>query len=388
MRTSIALAIAMICATSVDAQVDNCAELLRLSRTTSRTVMDRSVFTRTVDNFCDEARSTGNHSLNLDLRILGIGEGGSSETSTNSAFTKYCKEASDEENRNLNYQQYLDSIDSGAYGAYAACTAARENDEVQYEMGQVPTRDRLVLGVWNRTNTTGATADLEWSGSDSVTCRWTSDEVTPDRKVRLRPNERTTLECRRSSFDAEPIREQDSVNVIRADGGTAPMLVIPWAKYGLDGNPVTTLDEIRRDVENTAANLQLELTAAADRVAMIEDRLEDLTGREWYNVTSVRQDDQCYVNNTDYPIEVAITTAQSRGWDNFCRVDVFVEDELIIQQINNNPSYGKYCAVTATVPPRARYHVNDDGQRSGRVVTWWELRAGGDAIDLQNAQCG
>lgn len=394
MRTSIALAIAMICGTSsVDAQVDNCAELLRLSRTTSRTIMDRRVFTRTVDDFCDEARSarTSNRSLNFDLRVLGIGEGGSSEATTNSAVTKYCREASDEENRALNYQQYLDGIDSGAYGAYAACTAARERDAVQYEMGQAPTRDRLVLGIWNRTNTTGATADLEWSGSDPVTCRWTSDEVTPEERARLKPNERATLECRRSSFDADPIGEQDSVNVIRADGGTAPMLVIPWSKYGSDGNPVMTLDEIRQRLDERlqerVESLQVELALAEEQMTTMEDRLNSLIGRQWYNVTSVRQDDQCYVNNTDYPIDVAITTGAQRGGRNFCQAEIFVEDERIIQQISNNPSYAKQCVVTATVPPRVRYHVNDDGYRSGRVVTWWELRAGGDAIDLQNAQC-
>ena len=271
MRTSVVLAIAMICATSVDAQVDNCAELLRLSRTTSRTVMDQKVFTRTVDNFCDEARSARatNRSLNVDLRILGIGEGGSSEASTNSAFTKYCQKASDEENRNLNYQQYLDGIDSGAYGAYAACTAARESDAVQYEMGQKPTRDRLVLSVWNRTNTTGATADLEWSGSDPVTCRWTSDEVTPEGRARLKPNERATLECRRSRFDADPIGEQDSVNVIRADGGTAPMLVIPWSKYGSDGNPVVTLDDIRQLLEERIRDLNTEVRALEARARQL-----------------------------------------------------------------------------------------------------------------------
>ena len=42
--------------------------------------MDRNQFTRTVDNFCDEARSarSENRSLNLDLRVMGLGEGGGS----------------------------------------------------------------------------------------------------------------------------------------------------------------------------------------------------------------------------------------------------------------------------------------------------------------------
>ena len=58
MRTTITtmLAIASVCAISVHGQVDNCVELLRLSRTTSRTVEDRSLFTRTVNNVCNEIR--------------------------------------------------------------------------------------------------------------------------------------------------------------------------------------------------------------------------------------------------------------------------------------------------------------------------------------------
>ena len=62
-------------------------------------------------------------------------------------------------------------------------------------------------------------------------------------------------------------------------------------------------------------------------------------------------------------------------------------EELILQQINNNASAAKHCSATATVPPGARYRVNDDGHRSGRILMWWELRVGGTIGDPRGARC-
>ena len=128
-----------------------------------------------MDNFCNEvrtARST-NRSLNLDLRALGPGAGGASEASTNSTFTKYCGEQSDERRDESNYQQYLEGIAPGAYAAYAACTTAASND-VQFQMLTSPTREVLELVVFHSTNTPGVRADMSWSASDPVTCQWES----------------------------------------------------------------------------------------------------------------------------------------------------------------------------------------------------------------------
>ena len=133
-------------------------------------------------------------------------------------------------------------------------------------------------------------------------------------------------------------------------------------------------------------NAALQLLQHAQREAV--SRFDRLIGRQWYNLTSVRRGDQCYVNNTDYPLELAVSTdAQSRA-QNFCQLDIYIEAELILQQIDNNPSYAKHCAAVASVPPQTRYYVNDDGFKSGRILMWWELRVGGETIDqIQDAQC-
>lgn len=274
MRTTITtlLAVASVCATSVHGQVDNCVELLRLSRTTSRTVVDRSQFTRTVNNVCNEIRKarSDNRSLNLDLRILGLGEGSGSNATTDSLYTKYCSDQSAEDLGKFNYQQYLEGLEPGAYAAYQACTTAASND-VEFQMLTSPTRDVLELVVFHETNRPNGRADMSWSASDPVACQWESfrgngEVEAPQRRI-LEDNERTRLKCRRDSFNADPIREPDYVNVIR-DGGNAT-INIPWRKYGPDNIPVQTLDEIQRQVESLSA----EQARAEERIAQLTDEL-------------------------------------------------------------------------------------------------------------------
>ena len=241
-----------VCATSVDAQVDQCLELVRLSRMSSRTIMSQSQFASTLNAYCDEREQVDARSGSVGIS----GFGSASAARTAASYAKFCGKSAEDRGNESDYQEYVEGVQPGAYAAYAACTTARESDEVQYEMGQSPTRDRFVLGVWNQTDIR-ATAELEWSGSAPVACEWTSQEVTPEGRARLQPNERATLECRRSAFDVAPIREPDSVNVIRVDGGRAPMLVIPWSKYGPDDMPVQTLVDVRRSMEQEIAALSV-----------------------------------------------------------------------------------------------------------------------------------
>ena len=283
MRTTITtmLVVASVCATSVHGQVDNCAELLRLSRTTSRTVENRSQFTRTVNNVCNEIRRARSEkrSLNLDLRIMGLGEGGGSNVTTDSIYTKYCSDQSAEHRDDSNYQQYLEGIEPGAYAAYQACTTAASND-VEFQMLTSPTRDVLELVVFHETNRPNGRADMSWSASDPVACQWESfrgngEVESPQRRI-LEDNERTRLKCRRDSFNAEPIREPDYVNIIR-DGGNAT-INIPWRKYGPDNNPVQTLDEIQRDIRTEVARLQNAVTALRARAEVLEGEVRVQSG--------------------------------------------------------------------------------------------------------------
>ena len=77
MRTTITtiLTLLWVGAPSVYGQVDNCLELVRLSRTESRTTMNQEQFSNTIESFCNEYRSarSQNRSLNLDLRVSRCG---------------------------------------------------------------------------------------------------------------------------------------------------------------------------------------------------------------------------------------------------------------------------------------------------------------------------
>ena len=228
---------------------------------------------------------------------------------------------------------------------------------------------------------------LRGISSETFACRTAGEGLeigVGGEPVQISPRETLVIECHRGSESSEmggrpvTVYQRDSLLLDLSTGG-----------HRLDFTPHREGPAVEEfaELQGQVRNLRDELDALENAHQETTDRFEILIGRQWHNVTSVRQDDQCYMNNTNYPLEVAITTDAQSNTQNFCQVDVFVEDERIIQQINNNVSYAKHCAVTATVPPRARYHVNDDGYRAGRIVAWWELRARGDAIELQNAQC-
>ncbi len=369
------LAIVCVWSPSVHGQtgVQDCLELIRLSRSMSQTVMSQSQFADTLTRFCNEYQSARSQrrSLNLDLSVLGLGSGGTSSNRANALGTKYCSEGKAKLGNESDYQQYLEAIDPGAYNAFEACLAARNNG-VQFEILTPITRDLLEIIVFHETNVSSDYAELTWSGSKTVSCLWEALDGTVDSSPRRRllANERTRLRCSRSSHSSDPIRESDHVSVIR-DGGNAKINV-PWPKYNREDLPIPTLAEIRRNLEQDLANASTEL-------ARVRERIDGLVNRKWHNLTETRREDQCYSNNTDYPIEIAVSSGPAGDY-NFCRLDLFVDGEKVLTQIDNNENWTKYCAVTATVPPNASYHVDDDGSKNGSVVSWWELRGpGGEA---------
>ncbi len=107
------------------------------------------------------------------------------------------------------------------------------------------------------------------------------------------------------------------------------------------------------------------------------ERLRLLTNRQWYNVVKRRKKNQVYENNTDYPIEIAVSTT-ARGHYNFCHVEIHVDGKMITRNLDNNPDYAKICSAYATIPPRAKYKVVVDGYKGGRIEKWWELKAATD----------
>ena len=113
-----------------------------------------------------------------------------------------------------------------------------------------PTRNLLELVIYH-TNDIGAEADMSWSSSVPVTCDWMtldSSGVDESQRLTMGPDTRIRLRCSRDSFNTAPMHEPDFVNVIRQNGGNAT-INIPWSKYNEQDEPVETLEEIRRQLE-------------------------------------------------------------------------------------------------------------------------------------------
>ena len=148
-----------------------------------------------------------------------------------------------------------------------------------------------------------------------------------------------------------------------------------------------------------------QMIEATDRIASQDTRLNSLTrqvrgaldvaealdallARQWHNLISHRVEDQCYRNDTGYPIEVAVSTRASTETErrnyNFCHLELIVNGSPIVYGVNNNSDGGnnnsdggnKYCTATATIPPGAGYEIDADGFRERGILSWWELRSG------------
>ena len=145
-------------------------------------------------------------------------------------------------------------------------------------------------------------------------------------------------------------------------------------------------EEFRSQIDLVRANAM----SANQLIEDAQERLEDANtevsdfgrflGRRWCNVASQRGAGEEYVNDTDFPIEVAISSASN---NNVCLLNVRVDNEGLLYQRDNNESRSKQCAGTFTVPVGATYFLEerqrfrDDGTNTAVLIgSWQELRAG------------
>ena len=273
MRTTLATlaAVVMIWTTSVHGQaVDQCIELLRLSRTSSRTVSSERQFEDAKSHFCDEYSRSRRESRSANYggsyELLSGSMGTSSSTEDNVA-SKYCRFESDTREREGSFEEYIEGIDPGAYGAYQGCVAAR-GDGVQIGVLGDIYQDRLELRVSYVTSVGNDTADLTWRSSAPVNCRVDREgEESGSRRFSLEDNERVVLACSRDNPRMKPVSEPDYVNVVRNNGTAA--VSVSWPKYSEQGVPYQTLDDIQRQLDMEVARLR-------DAVNELEARTREL----------------------------------------------------------------------------------------------------------------
>ena len=282
MRTMITafLVLLLVGAPSVRGQVDdNCLTLLRLSRTTSRTVMDQEQFSNTIRSFCEEYRrdSATSSSLSLDLRTLGLGAGGGSNASANSLYNKFCRTDEDESHKKGNFEEYLEGVAPGAFEAYRACVDAKR-DGVQINMLGQPTRDHLEMRLSYVTSVGTDAAQLSWRASPSVNCHVDrGGESDESRHFTLSPNERVILACTRNDPMTPPLNDSDHVTVIRRYGDAN--IRIPWQKYNEQGQPILTITAIAQELDRRVQNLQETNRKLNEELTALRERVEVVNGR-------------------------------------------------------------------------------------------------------------
>ena len=153
------------------------------------------------------------------------------------------------------------------------------------------------------------------------------------------------------------------------------------AATGLAVMAVGTLDQMNEVTDRiTSQDRRLDdLVEQVQGASEVAEALDMLLTRQWHNVLLQRAEDQCYRNDTGYPIELAVSTGASRanerrGYD-FCQLELMVDGSTIVLGVNDNSAGGnKSCTATATIPPRAGYEIDADGFADGVVLSWWELR--------------
>lgn len=272
------VAMAMIWATSVYGQpVDQCIELLRLSRTSLRTVINDRQFQDTRFLFCEEYKRSRSHGDSANyggaFELLGVSMGMSNRTEDNVA-KKYCRFEGDQREQVGSFEEYINGIDPGAYGAYQACVGAR-NSGVQISLLGDITQSRLELRVEHTTSRGTGSAELTWSSSAPVNCRVDREgEESGSRRFVLNLNERIVLVCSRDDPRATPVLEPDYVNVVRNDGSAA--VSVSWPKYNHEGLPFQTLRDVRHQVSSEIESLRNEVKRNLDTLATLRGELGEL----------------------------------------------------------------------------------------------------------------
>ena len=129
--------------------------------------------------------------------------------------------------------------------------------------------------------------------------------------VPISSRETLVIECLRNSEASEiggrpvTVYQPDSLLLDLSTGGHR----LDFAQRR-EGPAVEEFAELQGQVRSLTA----ELDTLADANQEATATLKALIDRQWYNVTNVRREDQCDVNNTGFPLEVAVSATWMCLW--------------------------------------------------------------------------
>ena len=320
--------------------------------------------------------------------------------------------------------------DTQAVSEYRSTYCSQNEDDVARQAAENFRRRRVnpeAVAAWSRC--------IEQQGGISLVPRLDSDQTVASFSITydsnrlssppiLRGINSITFKCETAgggmeiSVGGDPIEisSTDQLNIVcnrksvrEVCGDSAPEELAEWCERHsegaeINGRRVTVYprDTLILDLTRTGHRIDFakkrvgpaveEFAELQQRIRRLEalsertgQRLETLMGRQWHNVIELREEDRCYMNNTEYPMEIAIST-DNDGGRGFCRLEIVVEGRRLLDGLSYSSGSSRRCISTATIPPGAEYRIKaDTAVRQGKVLHWWELKASDD--DVQQVEC-
>jgi hypothetical protein len=227
----------------------DCTDVIKLSKTTSSTVQNKSSIDSAASSFCSEYKKgtsttkSENYGISYKFLAASMGKNSASETEIASSF---CSSDTSSSSRQDAYQQYVESISDKAYAAYTSCERMK-SASVTFTINSLLKKSTMI-SVGNSASM-NYTATLSYDTSEGTICAWYNPGVKPD-TIQLNQGYSTTLKCTRSSTD-----EESAITITELSSGNANSLTIPWAAMDKDGLPVDHLRRLNQTVETATTEL-------------------------------------------------------------------------------------------------------------------------------------
>jgi hypothetical protein len=245
-----------------------CESVIALSKVVATVVADKDSVEQHAANFCNEYSRSGGKSSSASYgasyKFLSASYG-STSASVESVASSYCSASNSYSASKDAYKQYIETISPNAYSAYEQCLRMSRQD-LKFNVNTASILPNQFSMSASFVSSTGQpNAQITYSASKDVTCHWDST----DEKTRiLKTGHSAILECER-----EDSIQRSYVSVIRSDvGANQDTLTLPWQRYDKNGDPVDTLEALRRRIISLETQLA-QLSAGAEKESSIVEAL-------------------------------------------------------------------------------------------------------------------
>src|ERR1044071_3595650 len=266
MRIPIRVVILVVLAVPCSLRAQNCENVIALSKTVSTVVQDRDTVEKHAANFCSEYAknqgSSSSSSFGASVKFL-TAASGSSDASFEAIASRYCSASDVSVARSDSYRQYVETIAPNAYSAYEQC--AKSNDlHCNLDLATVlPTE--FSLGVSYIATSRGAKADVTYTASSGVSCKWSGDPKVTNRV--LESGSTDFLNCSRSNQ-----AKRSYVRIANLATGIDNVMTIPWQAYSADDVPIDAITALQAELKSLGGRV----TVLEPLVTSLKTTVEDL----------------------------------------------------------------------------------------------------------------